>query len=110
MIDTSGVKPVGSVVGPAPGTPANPRHYPARDMRWLEVRGRTFYAVMEVPRPLRARLGKKRLVKRLGTRDYHIAKARRHGALAEFQRVFDRCRHVSGVEALTEAALSWRDT
>jgi integrase len=79
-------------------------------MRWLIQRGRTWYAVMEVPRPLRAKLGKRRLLKSLQTRDYHVAKSRRHAALAEFQRVFERARAAAGSDDLTTAALSWRDT
>jgi site-specific recombinase XerD len=76
-------------------------------MRWMEVRGRTFYAVQAVPRPLWARVGKRRLVKSLGTRDHHVAIARRHAALAEFQRTFDRVR---SADARVEAALEWRQT
>jgi integrase len=79
-------------------------------MQWLELRGRTYYAVQAVPRPLRAKLGKKRLLKSLQTRDYHVAKSRRHAALAEFQRVLDRARGVAVSDDLTTAALSWRDT
>ena len=79
-------------------------------MRWLEVRGRTFYAVQAVPRPLWARAGKRRLVKSLGTRDHHVAIARRHAALAEFQRTFDRVRGSASADALVEAALEWRQT
>jgi integrase len=86
------------------------RHYPVQDLRWLQQRGRTWYAVMEVPRPLRAKLGKRRLIKSLGTRDRHVALARRHAALAEFQRIFNGARAVAGSDALTEAALTWRDT
>jgi integrase len=77
------------------------------DMRWMEVRGRTFYAVQAVPRPLWARVGKRRLVKSLGTRDHHVAVARRYAALAEFQRLFDRVR---GGDGHVEAALEWRQT
>jgi hypothetical protein len=46
----------------------------------------------------------------LQTRDYHVAMSRRHAALAEFQRVFDRARAAAGSDDLTTAALSWRDT
>jgi hypothetical protein len=79
-------------------------------MRWLEVRGRTFYAVQAVPRPLWARVGKRRLLKSLGTRDHHVALARRHAALAEFQRTLDRVREPASADALVEAALEWRQT
>jgi integrase len=65
---------------------------------------------MEVPRPLRAKLGKRRLIKSLGTRDRHIALARRHAALAEFQRIFNGARAIASSDALTETALTWRDT
>jgi hypothetical protein len=76
-------------------------------MRWMEVRGRTFYAVQAVPRPLWGRVGKRRLVKSLGTRDHHVAIGRRYAALAEFQRIFD---HVRGADGNVKEALDWRDT
>ncbi|MBN8872668.1 MAG: tyrosine-type recombinase/integrase [Rhodospirillales bacterium] len=88
---------------------ARQRHYPARDMRWMELRGRTFYVVMAVPRPLWARLGgKRRLVKSLGTRDHGIAVARRFAVLAEFQRAIEGARTVASTDELTSTALSWR--
>ena len=87
-----------------------PGRHARRDMRWLEVRGRTFYAVQAVPRPLWARVGKRRLLKSLGTRDHHVALARRHAALAEFQRTLDRVREPASADALVEAALEWRQT
>lgn len=59
------------------------------DTRWLEQRWRGWYAVKDVPRSLRAVIGKKRLLKSLDTRDLHVAIARRHAALAEFQREID---------------------
>src|SRR5215204_6992678 len=86
------------------------RRYARRDMRWLEVRGRTYYAVQAVPRLLWARTGKRRLVKSLGTRDHHVALARRHAVLAEFQRTFDRVRGLASADAVVEAALEWRPT
>src|ERR1700758_2486867 len=79
------------------------------DMRWLILRGRTYYAVQEVPRPLRAKLGR-RLMKTLATTDHRVAVARRYAALAEFQRVFDRARNATGADPVTAAALSWRET
>src|SRR3954466_13508991 len=83
------------------------RRHARRDMRWIEVRGRTYYAVQAVPRPLWTRVGKRRLVKSLGTRDHHVAIARRHAVLAEFQRIFDGLR---SVDAHVAAALEWRKT
>ena len=94
-----------------PGTTrATPRHYAARDTRWLEQRGRTWYAVMAVPRPLWAKLGRRRFVKSLGTRDFHVALAKRHAALAEFQTAFERARADGAAADLTTAALIRRDT
>src|SRR3954463_2110153 len=85
------------------------RRHARRDMRWLELRGRTFYAVQAVPRPLWARAGKRRLVKSLGTRDHHVALARRHAALAEFQRIFDRVRGSAGDNDLVKDAIDWQE-
>jgi hypothetical protein len=80
------------------------RHYPVQDQRWLQQRGRSWYAVMEVPRSLRAKLGKRRLIKSLGTRDRHVALARRHAALAEFQRIFNGARAIArAVSGLAES-------
>jgi integrase len=80
------------------------------DMRWLELRGRNYYAVKAVPRPLRRALGKKTLIKSLETRDHHVAVARRHSALAEFERTLERARQPGQTDALTVAALEWRKT
>ena len=55
------------------------------DHRWLEQRARCWYCVKDVPRPLRAVLGKRRFVASLQTRDIHVAIARRHTALANFE-------------------------
>lgn len=51
------------------------------DTQWLELRRKGWYAVQDVPRPLRAALGKKRLIVSLNTRDLRVAQARRHDAL-----------------------------
>lgn len=77
----------------------------------LQQRGRTWYAVREVPRPLRTAMGgKRRLVKSLGTRDRHVARARLPAVLAEFQKEFDRAAAPGRAGATTEAALQWRET
>ncbi|MCK8784264.1 tyrosine-type recombinase/integrase [Roseomonas sp. NAR14] len=49
----------------------------------IERRRRGLYAVLEVPIPLRAALGTKRLRKTLGTRDTEVARARLPRVLAE---------------------------
>ena len=79
------------------------------DRRWLEQRGRGYYAVMDVPRPMREALGKKRLVKSLRTRDINLALTRRFAALAEFRRTLDSIESVSAAP-LVEAGLTWRAT
>ncbi|MGI3776569.1 MAG: DUF6538 domain-containing protein [Janthinobacterium lividum] len=60
---------------------------------WLEQRARGWYAVKDVPRPLQASLGKKRLIRSLHTQDHRLAVARRLGG---------------GVGV--PAGLAWRDT
>jgi integrase len=87
-----------------------PRRYPVRDTRWLEQRGQTWYAVMAVPRPMWASVGKRRLIKSLGTRDLSVAIARRHAALAQFQATFDVFRRQAKTDDLTTGALLWRET
>lgn len=83
---------------------------PLGDTRWLELRGRVWCAVQDVPRPLREAMGRKRMVKSLGTRDVHVAVARRHAALAEFQRAFLAASATSGADPITTSAMIWRDT
>ncbi len=78
-------------------------------MRWLTQRDRCWYAVRDVPRPLRAVLGKKRLLKSLDTRDIHVALARRHAALAEFQRVFDAALSQGRASPIMTSAMEWRE-
>jgi len=80
------------------------------DARWLRKQGRTWYAVMETPRDCLKRVGKRRLLKSLGTRDQHVAIARRHAALAEFQKIFERARQPDADDPLIEAAETWRKT
>ena len=95
---TSGVKRVGAPVGTL------------QETRWLERRGMGWYAVREVPRPLRALLGKKRFVLSLHTQDVTVARARRHGALARFQQEIEAARGGVGPSPVIEAGLAWRKT
>jgi integrase len=80
------------------------------DMRWLQQRARGWYAVKEVPRPLVKVLGKRRFVKSLGTRDRHVALARRHAALAEFQREIEQALSKTTRPPAVEAGMIWRET
>ena len=73
------------------------------------LRGHTYFAVKEVPRPLQAKLGR-RLMKTLKTTDHRVAVAQRHAVLAEFERAFERAREATGGDSITEAAQSWQDT
>lgn len=99
--------------GPPGGTEAAPKRplgqrKLGRDTRWLERRGLTWYAVQDVPRTLRSALGKKRLLKSLGTQDLHVAVARRHAALADFQRQIASAQRGASPDPLAEAAMAWR--
>lgn len=80
------------------------------DRRWLEQRSRGWYAVKDVPRPLRNVVGKKRLVASLHTRDLHVAQARRHAALVQFERLFAAARKQRSASDIVEAGMTWRET
>ena len=75
----------------------------------VEKRGQGYYAAKDVPRRLQAAVGKRRLVRSLETRDWHVAKARRHKVLAEFQQVIDRAARESGTAPEVAAGLAWRE-
>ena len=111
-----GGKPVGAPVGAdmANGGTQRPlagrKRPPSGDTRWLELRGRTWFAVQDVPRPLRSALGRKRMVKSLATRDLHVAVAKRHAVLAEFQRAFTAAGATSQADPITTSAMIWRTT
>ena len=75
----------------------------------MTLRGRTYYAERDVPRPLQAAMGKRRLVKSLG-RDLHRAKSQRHLVHADFQRIIDEAEGRAGAAAEVEAGLTWRRT
>jgi uncharacterized protein DUF6538 len=49
----------------------------------LELRGRCYYAVRDVPRPLQEAVGKRRLVRSLKTRNLSVAMATRHAVQAD---------------------------
>jgi len=79
-------------------------------MRNLEIRYRTYFVVLSVPRPLRAKVGKAKLLKSLQTDDYRVARARLHGALADLQRRIDPARVMDTAGKREAAALAWRGT
>lgn len=76
----------------------------------IEQRGRGFYAVRDVPRPLQAAVGKRRLVRSLQTRDPHVAKARNYAAQADFQREIEQAQRGASESVGVEVGLAWRDT
>lgn len=80
------------------------------DTRWLIKRHKTWYAAMDVPRPLRSVVGRKRFVKSLHTHDLGVAVARRHAALAEFHREIEAAKRGPQGDDLVQEGLAWRDT
>lgn len=80
------------------------------DTRWLIKRHKTWYAAMDVPRPLRAIVGRKRFVKSLQTHDLGVAIARRHAALAEFHREIEAAKRGPQGDDLVQEGLAWRET
>ncbi len=85
------------------------------DTRYLERRRQGFYAVVEVPPSLRAKLAgrsgkpKRRLVKTLETRNLAVAKARRWAVVAELRAIIETARTGGGTATLVDEALGWRD-
>ncbi len=82
-----------------------------RDTKHLEQRHLTWHCVKDVPRPLRALMGCKRLVLSLRTHDLRVAQARRYEALAAFQRRIDQAGKAGGGSSpAVDAGLAWRET
>ena len=78
------------------------------DTRWLEQRGQGWYAVQDVPRPLREALGRKRMIVSLQTRELRVAQARRHDALAEFSRRIAAVQARKPGDPVLDAGMHWR--
>jgi hypothetical protein len=57
-----------------------------RDSHHLQLRGRTLYAVLDVPLALRQAVGRKRLVQSLQTESMPLAKRRRDIVIGEWQK------------------------
>ena len=79
-----------------------------RDTRHLEQRHQTWHCIKEVPRPLRAVMGRKRLVCSLQTHDLKLAQARRYEALVVFEREIEAARRGIAGTGYTDAALDLR--
>ncbi|WP_406853788.1 DUF6538 domain-containing protein [Alsobacter sp. KACC 23698] len=60
--------------------------------RYIERRRLTYYAVVEVPPSLREKVGKKRLIRSLETRDLAVARDRRWQVVAELKREIEDAR------------------
>lgn len=54
-------------------------------------------------------IGKRRLVASLHTRDLHLAQARRHAALVQFERIFAEARRQTASSEIIEAGMTWRE-
>jgi hypothetical protein len=91
----------------APKSVTPPR---SANMKNMEVRYRTYFAVLNVPRPLRPKVGSSKLLRSLKTDDYHVARARLNGALAELQKRLDPARDARASDNMVAAGLAWRDT
>ena len=78
------------------------------DTKWLEQRGQAWYAVQDVPRPLRKAVGKKRLIVSLQTRELRVAQARRHDALSEFARQIAGACAAKPDGTVVDAGMQWR--
>ena len=79
-----------------------------RDTRHLEQRHQTWHCVKEVPRPLRAIMGRKRLVCSLKTHDLKLAQARRYEALVVFERQIEAARQTTAGAGHINTALDLR--
>jgi hypothetical protein len=78
------------------------------DIRWLQRRAQGWYCVKEIPRPLQATMGKRRLIKTLGTRDLRAAQARRHAVLVLFDREIAAASTKVSKSATVQSAMEWR--
>ena len=76
----------------------------------IEKRGLRYYAVRDVPRSLHSRMGKKRLVQSLKTKDLSVAKARSYLVQAVFQSQIEDAQRVAGPSVAVEVGLSWKAT
>jgi integrase len=79
------------------------------DKRWLTLRGgQTWHAIVGVPRPLRAIVGKSHLLKSLHTTDLAVARQRRYAAVAEFHEIIGRAKGQGASPDLITTALAHR--
>ena len=80
------------------------------DMKHMEIRYRTYFAVLSVPRPLRPKVGKAKLLKSLQTDDYRVARAQLYPALAELQKRLEPARKLETADQATGGGLlAWRE-
>jgi integrase len=78
---------------------------------YLERRRASWEVVVDVPPSLREAVGRKRLRKGLGTRDKHIAEARKPRALLELhRRIDDARRKLPATDPVMAEAMAWRET
>ena len=84
---------------------------PTTDKRWLLLRHRTWWVVLDVPRKLRKQLGKPRFAASLKTHDLAVAQARRWAFLNRWRAEIDGCtaRTTTALDIVDEG-LAWRET
>jgi hypothetical protein len=83
---------------------------PKHDLSHLLRKGRTWFVVQDVPRDLRAVMGKRRLSRSLHTHDVHVAMAERYAVLADFAAEFKAARKPGEADAVQREAMAWRGT
>ncbi|MBZ9939210.1 tyrosine-type recombinase/integrase [Mesorhizobium sp. BR1-1-16] len=78
------------------------------DTRYLTKRRQGYYVEIEIPPSLRETMGKKRLVKSLGTRELNVARAKRWETIAALKAQIEAARKGSAALPLEEEALGYR--
>ena len=79
------------------------------DTRWMQRRREGWYVIVEAPAALRERLGKRRFVRSLQTRDAAVARARRWKELASIKGEIEAARSDPAGASVTTEAMAWRE-
>ena len=76
----------------------------------LEKRGALFYCVRDVPRRLRATMGRRKMVASLHTHDLATAQSLRTVVLAAFERAFAEAERAVRPSPVMDSTMAWRET
>jgi hypothetical protein len=79
------------------------------DLKHLELRGKTYWVVKNVPPSLRPAAGVTKLLINLKTSDLRQAISKRYGALADIEARLNEARHGNKLDPLVAKAKSIRD-